>query len=69
MQRRKNDIAEGQRYQKAGSGGGMWEVVAVRTDASGATHARLRSLNEPKTFRTFGIDALYDTRNFRPVDK
>jgi hypothetical protein len=68
MQRRAREIAPGQRYRKIGPGGGIWEVVAVRTDASGATHARLRSIDDAKSFRTFAIGALADHRNFQPVD-
>ena len=68
MQRRAREIVQGQRYRKIGAGGGMWEVVAVRTDASGATHARMLSIEEPTTFRTFAIGALSDTRNFHIVE-
>jgi hypothetical protein len=46
----------------------VWEVVAVRTDASGAVHAHLQSIEEPKSFRTFAIGALADTRNFQIED-
>jgi hypothetical protein len=67
MQRRRaREIAVGQRYRKVGPGGGLWEVVAVRTDASGSVHAHLQSIEEPKSFRTFAIGALADTRNFQP---
>ncbi len=68
MQRRTREIVQGQRYRKIGAGGGMWEVVAVRADESGAIHARMRSIDEPKTFRTFAIGALADTRNFHVVE-
>ncbi len=68
MPRRTREIAVGQRYRKAGQAGGVWEVVAVRTDASGAVHAHLQSIDEPTTFRTFAIGALADTRNFQLVD-
>ena len=69
MQRRGREVAEGQRYQKIGKGGGNWEVVAVRTDSSGAVHAKMRSLTEPKTFRTFAIEAVLDLRNFRLLEE
>ena len=68
MQRRSREVAEGQRYQKVAPGGGAWEVVAVRTDNAGATHARMRSLIEPTTYRTFAIEALLDARNFRLLE-
>jgi hypothetical protein len=68
MQRRTREIVQGQRYRKIGAGGGLWEVVAVRTDASGAIHARMQSIEEPKTFRTFAIGALADMRNFHIVE-
>jgi len=69
MQRRRSrEIAVGQRYRKVGPGGGSWTVVAVRTDASGAIHAHLQSIEEPKSFRTFSIGALADTRNFQIED-
>ena len=69
MQRRSREVAEGQRYQKVAPGGGAWEIVAVRTDASGARHARMRSLTEPTTFRTFAIEAVLDLRNFRLLEE
>ena len=69
MQRRGREVTEGQRYQKVAKGGGSWEVVAVRTDSGGAVHARMRSLVEPTTFRTFAIEALLDLRNFRLIEE
>ena len=43
-------------------------VVAVRTDASGAAHARMQAVDDAKSFRTFTIGALADTRNFQPIE-
>ena len=68
MQRRAREIAPGQRYRKIGPGGGTWVVVAVRTDASGAAHARMQAVDDAKSFRTFAIGALADTRNFQPIE-
>ena len=68
MQRRGREVAEGQHYQKVGPGGGAWEIVAVRTDTIGATHARMRSVLEPTTFRTFAVEAVLDLRNFRLIE-
>jgi hypothetical protein len=68
MQRRTREIAPGQSYRKVAKGGGLWEVVSVRTDESGATHARLKSLSDPGTFRTFAIEAVLDMRNFLPIE-
>jgi hypothetical protein len=68
MQRRVREIAPGQRYRKIGPGSGIWEVVAIRTDASGTAHARLRSVDDAKSFRTFAIGALADQRNFQLID-
>ncbi len=68
MRRRSREIAVGQCYRKVGPGGGSWKVVAVRTDASGAVHAHLQSIEEPKSFRTFAIGALADTHNFQIED-
>lgn len=65
MERRARDVAPGQKFRKLGQGGGIWEVVSVATDATGSTHARLRSVGEPKTFRTFAIEALLDPCNFQ----
>jgi len=48
--------------------GGTWEVASVGTDLSGATHARMRSLVEPSTFRTFALEVLGDPRNFRLLE-
>lgn len=69
MQRRGREVAEGQRYLKVGKGGGTWEVVSVRTDSGGATHARMRSLVEPTTYRTFAVEAVLDLHNFRLVEE
>ena len=69
MQRRARDIIEGQRYRKIGAGGGLWEVIAIGSDASGAMHARMQSIDEPKTFRTFAIGALADPRSFYAIDE
>jgi hypothetical protein len=69
MQRRSRDITEGQRYRKIGAGGGLWEVIAVGSDPSGAVHARMRSIDEPKTFRTFAIGALADPSSFHVIDE
>jgi len=68
MARRTREIAEGQHYRKAGPAGGVWEVIALHTDASGAVHAKLRSLADLKTYRTFAIGALADPRNFQLVN-
>ena len=46
----------------------MWEVAALHTDASGAVHAKMFRIDEPKTFRTFAIGALADTRSFQLVE-
>lgn len=51
-----------------GPAGGVWEVAALHTDASGAVHAKMFRVDEPKTFRTFAIGALSDTRNFQLVE-
>jgi hypothetical protein len=67
MSRRPSEIAEGQHYRKVGPAGGVWEVAALHTDASGAVHAKMFRIDEPKTFRTFAIGALADTRSFQFV--
>lgn len=46
----------------------MWEVVAIRTDSAGATHAKMRALHEPTTYRTFAIEAVADIRNFQIIE-
>ena len=68
MKRRAREIAPGQRYRKIGPGGVIWEVVSVRTDASGAAHARMKSTEDAETFRTFATGALTDQRDFYPID-
>jgi len=68
MPRRMREIAEGQHYRKVGPAGGVWEVAALHTDASGAVHAKMFRIDEPKTFRTFAIGALSDTRSFQLVE-
>jgi hypothetical protein len=41
----------------------------VGSDPSGAVHARMRSIDEPKTFRTFAIGALADPSSFHVIDE
>jgi hypothetical protein len=67
MPRWTREIVQGQHFRKAGPAGGVWEVVALHTDASGAVHAKMVRVDDPKTFRTFSIGALADTRNFQCV--
>ncbi len=43
-------------------------LLGKLTDASGAVHAHLQSIEEPKSFRTFAIGALADRRNFQIED-
>jgi hypothetical protein len=47
--RRKREILEGQRYRKLGPGGSVWEIVAIRKDVMGATHAQMKRADDPKT--------------------
>jgi hypothetical protein len=68
MRRRHREIVQGQRFNKVGPGGGLWEVVAIKTDAAGATHAIMVSVTEPKTFRTFSNEILIDPRSFQLVE-
>ncbi len=68
MKRRIREILPGQRYRKVGPGGGTWEVVAVRADASGATHARMCAVEDGKSFRTFATGVLVDPRSFQLVE-
>jgi hypothetical protein len=67
MSRKTREIVEGQHYRKVGPAGGVWEVAALHTDASGAVHAKMFRVDEPKTFRTFSTGALTDIRNFQLV--
>ena len=68
MAKQRREITVGQIYLKIGPGGGSWQVAAVGTDPAGASHARLRSLVEPSTFRTFALEVLDDPRNFKPLN-
>jgi hypothetical protein len=67
MKRRTHEIAQGQLYRKVGRVASVWEVVAVKADASGAVHARMRSAEEPTTFRTVATEMLLDNHNFQLV--
>ena len=58
MRRRKREITEGQRYRRLGPGGSVWEIVAVRKDVMGATHAQMKRADDPKTLKTLAIAAL-----------
>lgn len=68
MRRRKREIAEGQKYRKLGPGGGIWEVVAIRKDGMGASHAQLKRTDDPKTLKTLSLAALADPDQFEPVE-
>ena len=67
MKRRNQEISPGQRYRKVGRGGDVYEVISVAADATGATHARLKLVGEPKSFRTLAFEVLRDPRLFTSV--
>jgi hypothetical protein len=67
MRRRKREILEGQRYRKLGPGGSVWEIVAIRKDVMGATHAQMKRADDPKTLKTLAVAALLDPVQFEPI--
>jgi hypothetical protein len=62
--RRKREVVEGHVYRRLGSGGGTWEVVAIRKDGMGAMHAQLRRVDSPKTLKTLAVGTLLDPYEF-----
>ncbi|HYI69364.1 MAG TPA: hypothetical protein VEX87_06455 [Skermanella sp.] len=67
MRRKKNEIVEGQRFRRLGPGGGVWEIVAIRKDVMGATHAQMKRADDPKTLKTLAVAALLDPAQFEPI--
>lgn len=67
MRRRLREVAEGQWFRKRGSGGGVWEVVAVRRDARGAEHAQLRRHGDHSDLKTLSTSALLDSSLYESV--
>lgn len=65
--RRKRDIVEGQLFRRVGSGGGIWEVIAVRKDGMGTQHAQMKRSDDPKTLKTLSVAALLDPHEFEPL--
>lgn len=65
--RRKRDIVEGQLFRRLGSGGGIWEVIAVRKDGMGTQHAQMKRCDDPKTLKTLSVAALLDPHEFEPL--
>ena len=61
---RTRDITEGQIFRRLGPGGGVWQVVTVRRDGVGMSHAQMKRADDPKTLKTLAIDALQDHTQF-----
>lgn len=68
MRRRRHEIVEGQKYRKRGSGGGTWEVVALRKDGLGTLHVQMKRSDDPKTLKTLALATLLDPEQFEQVD-
>jgi hypothetical protein len=66
MRRMGSEVVEGQRFRRRLPGGGVWEVVTVRSDASGRPHVQLRRTDEPHTTKTLSVSALTDGSLFEP---
>lgn len=67
MSRRK-EIVSGQIFRRIGGGGGVWRVLAVRKDGSGAPHAMMCRDDDPNTLKTLSIYALQDGSQFQPLE-
>ena len=61
---RTRDITEGQYFRRLGPGGGVWQVVTVRRDAIGMSHAQMKRADDPKTLKTLALAALQDQTQF-----
>ena len=64
MLRRSIEFAVGQRVRKKAKGGGVWEIMAIRKDASGAVHIEMFNVMDPNTRRTLSRVALSDGDQF-----
>jgi hypothetical protein len=45
----------------------VWEIVAIRKDVMGATHAQMKRADDPKTLKTLAVAALLDPVQFEPI--
>ena len=43
------------------------EIVAIRKDVMGATHAQMKRADDPKTLKTLAVAALLDPAQFEPI--
>lgn len=64
MLRRQIEFAVGQRIRKKAKGGGVWEIMAIRKDPSGAVHIEMFNITDPNTRRTLSRAALSDNDQF-----
>lgn len=67
MLRRQTEFAVGQRLRKRSRGGGVWEIMAIHKDPSGAIHVEMFKLGDPNTRRTLSRFTLADPEQFELV--
>tara|TARA_B100000287_G_C20053661_1_gene551414 strand:+ start:259 stop:468 length:210 start_codon:yes stop_codon:yes gene_type:complete len=67
MLRRQTEFSVGQRIRKRSRGGGIWEIMGIHKDPSGAVHIEMFSMDDPNTRRTLSRFALSDPEQFELV--
>lgn len=65
---RRRDVVEGQQFRRLGSGNAVWEVMSVRKDSMGQSHAQLRRADDPTTRKTLSLGALLDSGEFERLN-
>ncbi len=67
MLRRSIEFAVGQHIRKKTSGGGTWQIMALRKDQGGVVNIEMFNVNDPNTRRTLSQYALSDSTQFEIV--
>ncbi len=67
MLKRQTGFAVGQRLRKKARGGGVWEIMAIRKDKSGAINVEMFRVDDVSTRRTLSAYVLSDPEQFEIV--
>jgi hypothetical protein len=64
----RREVQPGQRYRQTDSTS-IWEVLNLKADAEGISHARLVRVGDATAAKTISVDALRDPRLYKPVQE
>jgi len=63
----RREVQPGQKYKQTDSTS-IWEVMFLKSDAEGISHARLVRVGDLTAAKTISVNALKDPRLYRPVE-